>query len=270
MKNALLLLAIIASLTTPGRGAAMVVGGFSSFRVGDSSMVQGPYTQESRTSLVAAFPGSTFVAFDTITPQALNGVTIAIVGSPVFSPPATTLSSAEQTALLNFIRAGHGAIIYLDNSDFSGGPTESFLDPFGMHLSGKVQSLAYATSIAPNHPVMKQPFGVVTTFATSYGGWFDDLGPNATALANYDANGLPAVAAIPPGALGPGSGGVVFFGDADSLVDSAAGGLFHSSDNEKLFLNAVAFVPEPSTFSLLACTGLVLAARRRPDHHAYL
>jgi hypothetical protein len=132
-----------------------------------------------------------------------------------------------------------------------------------MHLTGKVQGQANATSIAPNHPVMKQPFGIVTTFATSYGGWFDDLGPYATALATYDTNGQPALAAIPPGALGPGSGAVVFLGDADSVVDSAAGGLFKSGDNEKFFLNAVAYVPEPSTFSLLAMVGVLLGFRRR-------
>jgi hypothetical protein len=142
-----------------------------------------------------------------------------------------SLSPAEQTELLNFIMSGHGAIIFVDNSDFGGGPNDSFLDPFGMHTFGKVQGNATATSVAPNNLVMNGPFGVVTTFTTSYGGIFDDLGPKAVALANYDVNGLPALAAIAPGALGPGSGGVVFIGDADALVDTAAGGQFHDTDN---------------------------------------
>jgi hypothetical protein len=212
---------------------------------------------------VNSFPGSTFVGLDTLTPAALSAVDIAIVGSPVVSPPAMMLSSAEQTALLNFIKAGHGAIIFIDNTDFSGGPNESFLDPFGMHSAGKVQGQANATSVVPNHPVMNGDFGLVTTFATSFGGFFDNLGPNAITLANYDANGQSAIAVIPRGALSPGSGGVVFIGDADALVDSAAGGLFHTADNEKLFLNAVKFVPEPSSTSLLAFGALALARRRR-------
>ena len=262
MKLSLLLLSLLATLST-SRGAAVVVGGFSTTRAGDSSVVQGPYTTELRASLLNAFPGTTFVGLDTLTPAALSTVDVAIVGSPVVSPPPMTLSSAEQTALLNFIKAGHGAIIYIDNSDFSGGPNESFLDPFGMHSAGKVQGQAVATSVAPNHPVMNGSFGTVTSFTTSFGGYFDNLGPNAITLANYDANGQPGIAAIAPGALAPGSGGVVFIGDADALVDSAAGGLFHTTDNEKLFLNAVKYVPEPSTGSFLALSALALGHRRR-------
>ena len=62
------------------------------------------------------------------------------------------------------------------------------------------------------------PFGTVTTFATNFGGWVENLGPNATALAGYDFNAEPAIAALAPGALAHGSGGVVLLGDADSLV----------------------------------------------------
>ena len=107
------------------------------------------------------------------------------------------------------------------------------------------------------------PFGAVTNFATNFGGWLENLGPS-TALAQYDANGQPAIAAIAPGALVQGSGGVVFIGDADSLVDSADGGLFGTADNEKLLLNSVSFaIPEASTISLLVWAALVCAPRLR-------
>jgi len=263
MKKLLLFLALFASVSSATHGAAIIVGSFSTVRAGNSSVAQGPATQDLRNSLVGAFPGSTFVGVDTLTSASLSTLNLVIVGSPTFNPPAITLSSSEQTALLNFIRAGHGAIIYVDNQDFAGGPNESFLDPFGMHATGKLPGQPNATSVAPNHRVMNGPFGVVTTFATSVGGWFDNLGPNATALATYDVNGQPPLAAIAPGVLGPGSGGVVFIADADSLVDTAAGGFFHAADNEKLFLNAVAYVPEPCGVSLLPCVAVVIGLRRR-------
>jgi len=259
----LLVVALLAAGVTASQGAAIVIGGFSAARAGDSSVVTGPYTQELRASVVGANPGSIFKGLDSLTPASLSGVDIVIVGSATVTAPGMTLSAAEQTALLNFIKAGHGAIIFVDNSDFSGGPNESFLDPFGIHAGGKVQGNATATSVAPNHFVMNGPFGEVTTFTTSYGGIFDDLGPNALALANYDVNGQAALAAIAPGVLGAGSGGVVFIADADALVDTAAGGQFHDTDNEKFILNAVRYVPEPSTGSLLACFALVMLRRRR-------
>lgn len=253
-------------ISAASQGAALVVGGFSTARAGTSSISQGPVTEELRSAIVNAFPGSTFVGVDTLTSSALSTVNLLIVGAPTLTPPVLSLSSAEQTALLNFVRSGGGALIYFDNDTYAPGAdaaNETFLDPFGIDSTGRVPSAGNATSIAPAHPVMNGPFGMVTSFATNFGGWVENLGPS-TALAQYDANGQPAIAAIAPGALAPGSGGVVLIGDADSLVDSADGGLFGMADNQKLLLNSVSFViPEASTISLLVWAALVCARRVR-------
>jgi hypothetical protein len=267
----LTIILLLVGALSPCHGGAIVIGGFGAARVAESSPIESPFLQEMREAVVTAFPGSTFVPLTTLTPAAMSSLNVVMVGSPVFAPPATTLSPDEQTALMNFILSGRGAIIYLDNTDFAGGPNESFLEPFGMHITGKVQGMASATSIAPDHPVMNGENGIVTTFVTEFGGYFDDLGQHAGALATYDVNGEVALAAIPRGALGPGSGAVVFIGDADALVDSAPGGLFQSGDNKTFLLNSLSFaVPEPSAaMTLMVCTLMVLGQRRaaRKGYH---
>jgi hypothetical protein len=262
---------ITCSLTIAGTNqcAGVVVGAFSAARAGVASLAEGPYTEEMRASIIAAYPGSSrFVGVNSLTPNTLSGLDFVMVGAPTFSSPIF-LSSAEQTALLDFIKAGGSALIFVDNDSYAGVPdsdnaNETFLDPFGLDSTGRVGFPAAASSIAPGNSVMNGPFGMVETFATNYGGWFDNLGANAIALAHYDANLQTAIAAIAPGALGPGSGRVVFMADADPLVDSADGGLFGAADNEKFFLNSISFaVPEPSTFALLLAAGLVVAGSAR-------
>jgi hypothetical protein len=237
--------------------------------VGDSSLSQGPFGEELRSAIETDYPGTTFVGVDALSANSLSNLDYLIVGAPTFTTPVF-LSSAEQTALRNYIVGGGAALIFIDNDTYAGVPAsddsnETFLDPFGIDSIGRVPSRSNATTSAPAHPVMDGPAGTVTSIATNFGGWFENLGPNGTALAQYDANGQPAIAAIAPGALGPGSGGVVFIGDADALVDSGDGGLFGIADNATFFRNAVAYsipIPEPST-SLLIFSGAALCARRR-------
>jgi len=251
-------------------GAALVVGGFSTTRVGDSSLSVGPFAEELRSAIQTDYPGTTFVGVDTLSANSLSNLDYLIVGAPTFTSPVF-LSSAEQTALHNYVLGGGAALIFIDNDTYAGVPTsddsnETFLDPFGIDSIGRVPSRSNATSSAPAHPVMNGPAGTVVSFATNFGGWFENLGPNGTALAQYDANGQTAIAAIAPGALGPGSGGVVFIGDADALVDSADGGLFGIADNATLLRNAVAYsipIPEPSTIPLLFAAAATLSPRRR-------
>ena len=247
--------------------AALVVGGFSTGRAGVASVAEGPFTEELRAAVIGAIPGSRFVGLDTLTAGALSGVNVVIVGAPTFSSPIF-LSSAEQTALLNFVRSGGGAVIYFDNDSYAGVPAsddanETFLDPFEINATGRVPSQSAATPIAPAHRVINGPFGTVTSLFTNFGGWFESLGPYATPLAQYDANGELALAAIAPGTLAAGSGGVVLFGDADPLVDTADGGLFGIADNRTFFLNAVTYAPEPSAISALVAGAVCAASVRR-------
>jgi hypothetical protein len=227
MKKLLLFLALFASVSSATHGAAIIVGSFSTVRAGNSSVAQGPATQDLRNSLVGAFPGSTFVGVDTLTSASLSTLNLVIVGSPTFNPPAITLSSSEADCAAQ-LHPGGTRRDYLCRlfRIFAGGPNESFLDPFGMHATGKLPGQPNATSVAPNHRVMNGPFGVVTTFATSVGGWFDNLGPNATALVDLRREWPTAPCCDRAWCPWPGSGGVVFIADADSLVDTAAGGFF--------------------------------------------
>ena len=269
MKAATILFAwCVGALCTASHGAALVVGGFSTTRVGDSSLSVGPFAEELRTALRDDYPGTTFVGVDTLDASSLNGVNYLIVGAPTFTTPVF-LSSAEQTALRNYIMGGGAALIFIDNDTYAGVPAsddsnETFLDPFGMDSVGRVPSRSNATANAPTHPVIDGPAGTVLSLATNFGGWFENLGPNATSLALYDANGEAAVAAIAPGALGPSSGGVVFIGDADALVDSGDGGLFGSADNTTFFRNAVAYsIPEPSIGGLWMGAAILLGLSQR-------
>ena len=232
-----------------------------------SSLVEGPFTEEWRAAALAGFPGSTFVGLDALTPAALNPLDVIIVGAPTLSGPPISLSSSEQTALLDFVRSGGGAQIFFDNDSYAGVPAsddaaETYLDPFGIDATGRVPSQSTTTSIALAHPVINGQFGTVTNLFTNFGGWFETVGP-ATPLAQYDANGQIALAAIAPGALGAGSGAVVILGDADPIVDSGDGGLFGTNDNRIYFMNALAYTPEPSAAMLLLSAGAVCAGLRR-------
>ncbi len=113
------------------------------------------------------------------------------------------------------------------------------------------------------HPLTSGPFGVVNSGPTDRYGWYDDLGPHASAIAVGTYNSQPIVAVIDPGVLGPGSGPVVFFSDLDAPAFYTT-----SPDTLAFDLNILyfAFAPEPSTFVLAALAGMVplsIAYRRR-------
>lgn len=264
----LLYLALSVILCGNGHAAAIVVGTFDTGRAGPASIGEGPVTHELRSALISAYPGSSFVGVNSLTEQGLAAFDLLIVGAPTFNTPIF-LTPEEQTALLNFVRSGGGAIIYFDNDSYAGVPAsddaaETFLDPFGLDATGRTPGVLNATTSAPEHPIAQGPFGQVTTFTSSFAGWVDNPGPHAVPLMNYDFNGQPAIAAFGRDVLSPGAGGVVFFGDADALVDSAAGGWFGAADNRTLFLNSVDYViPEPTAISMLLVAGALYAGHVR-------
>src|SRR5207249_1019313 len=93
---------------------------------------------------------------------------------------------------------------------------------------------------APSHPIFAGSYGSVSTVLTGDPGYFDSLGSYATGLATFSFYGGLAVAAIPPGALSPTSGAVVFVSDVNAF-DNAR--LSRSGyDNQTLALNALAYV----------------------------
>lgn len=246
----------------------LVVGGFSDSRVGVGT-IDGIATEDLRAAILREYPDATFVTSETLTAEFLGSVDFLIAGAPSFLG-AISLSAQEQQNLLNYVKAGGGALIFSDNNDYGGeavsdSANETFLDPFGVDSAGKIDAVAFATVSAPLHKLMTEPFGHVGTVAGAYPGWFDGLGPHATAVATYDTNNQPAVLAIPRDAFAPGSGGVVFISDADMLVDGSEGGLFSVADNETLILNSIPYTvaPEPSVLSVGIGALAFLAGRRR-------
>ncbi len=267
LKFCFVLSIVLLSSAFPGQ-ATLVIGGFNSDRIGVGSITDGPIAEEFRSLISSKWSGATFVGTDFLSASFLSTVDVLFIGAPRIGG-ATYLSSDEQQNLLNFINVGGGAIIFGDNDDYAGVPVsdnaaESFLDPFGVDITGHMDGLQLAHGGTLDHPIMNGPHGVVETIATYHGGWFNGLGSYAAKVAEFYDNGEAAVAAIPKYVLTPEAGGVVFLSDADMLVDSADGGHFGTGDNQTLVLNSVAYViPEPST-AFLGIVGFgVLAAWRR-------
>lgn len=115
----LLSLIFIMTICHPAAAAGLIVGGFDTGRVGDASITQGPLTEELRAAISSAFPGATFASAGTLTSAFLSTVNFLIVGAPTVTSP-TSLSSAEQTNLLNYVTAGGGAFIFSENDSYAG------------------------------------------------------------------------------------------------------------------------------------------------------
>jgi hypothetical protein len=190
-----LALALLLTGLTPAARADFTLGGFDLSRGGGFSLRDGSLLTDFRAAISSAFPGSTLTASPTLTPAYLSTIQDLIVTSPTGDSTATApLSSSEQAALLNFVKGGGSAIILVDNDTFAGQPTSSnvnnsFISPFGLHVTGTVTGLQQANVTDFSSLVTNGPFGKVTSFTTSFVGWFDNLGPNATALASLAANG---------------------------------------------------------------------------------
>jgi hypothetical protein len=91
-----------------------------------------------------------------------------------------------------------------------------------------------------SNPVVTGPAGPATGFDTYYPGWFSNPG-SATGIAVLTANHKPSLAFLPPGALGTGSGAVVFFSDSN-CIEVGSGGITSVNDNI-LILNSLALQP---------------------------
>jgi hypothetical protein len=248
----------------------LVVGAFDASRAGDANITAGIYSVDCMSALTTNFPGTTFATSPTLTPEFLSGVDILIL-HPAKSDVAaiTPLSGSEQTALVNFVKAGGRALLLAEGEDPFIPVAQTFMSPFGVTLvDDGLKGLRLSDSVAPTHPVMNGPFGEVDQ-VLNYGiGVFSDLGPYASPLAVLETNGSVVYAAIEAGALGPNSGRVVLMGDSTPFFDQDNGGFFGEGPHEDLFLNTIDYLatPEPSTLTLLGAAGAmggVIAGIRR-------
>ncbi len=244
---------------------ALTIGGFDLTRGGFTSLRDADQLQHVRDSIQSAFPGAVFTATNTLTEEYLGAVDAILISSVYAGQQATTaLSSQEQDALLSFVKSGGGALLATDIDCFDPNAPQvnnSFISPFGLHTKGMLKEWQFLTSTDANHFVTNGTFGTVSVARGWYAGYFDDLGPYAVPLGEYD--GFIGLAAIDPGVLSPTSGGVVFISDRGTVFGNVP-----ECDNTTLLLNAVAFItiPEPSTFVVftgLFALGLLPLAWRR-------
>jgi hypothetical protein len=242
--------------TTRDARAGIVFGGWDSSRGGaHGSLGEGSGMSDIRSDIQSTFSGSSIVSMSTLSASNLAGVQVLIIGSGTGDNTDTTaLSSSEQAALLNFVKSGGGAIISVDNDTFAGSGTpavnNSYISPFGLHATGTLNGIQLATVTDSSSPVTNGPFGLVSSIGTNYPGWLNNLGSNAQSLATLNYNGETMLAAINPGVLGPGSGGVVIY--SDSILIN---GTINTWDDQTLANNTIAFVmsqsvPEPSSLVL--------------------
>jgi hypothetical protein len=144
------------------------------------------------------------------------------------------LSAAEQATLTAFAGAG-GCVAILADNTLVATANASLLSPFGMAADGTGASPVTATVLDPaSTPLTSGPFGVVNTFTQNFPGYLSTLGPAASLATNPLGT---ALAVIPSGVLGTGSGPVVVFSDENTFVDAAASGQF--AQNEVLWRNTI-------------------------------
>jgi hypothetical protein len=231
----------------------LTIGGFNAIRANISSLPEGAAFEEARSSLAAHYPQVTYTAVTTLTQPALADVDILVL-SPTYDGfiPMTPLTTAEQTALLDYVTGGGCAILLPDNQDFAAA-NESLIDPFGMDITGMIWSWSTVSVLDPSATPLTSGFhGAVPSFTQGWPGGLTDIGPHGTA---YAANGLgTALAVIETDVIAQSSGAVMVYSDATTFLDSTDGGGF--VDNETLFLNSVAFCQRRDTYLPLMLRGV--------------
>lgn len=162
-------------------------------------------------------------------------VDVVLVGTVrTNSSSITALSAAEQSALFEYVKNGGCAILLPDNSSFGGGGTdavnESLIDAFGLNITG---GMGIVTANVTGSGTAVQD---ITTFLQYYPGWFDGTGQGTVMATNP---GGPAMVEIAAGALGPYSGPVFAFSDANMFFAGGYAGGFGNAANQQLFLQTI-------------------------------
>jgi hypothetical protein len=174
-----------------------------------------------------------------ITPENLADVDILWAGLLENNVP---LSIDEQQTILDFVKSGKSLVVIADvGPNFSIGPN-SVTAPFGLVWDNSSWINANPSIIDTSHPIINGPFGVVSEVAHMAEGSIADLGLYASEIAS-NINGS-SIAYIPPDALEPGSGPVVFFSDINEFTSNMS--TFDQGDNRILFRNLFAYLASVS------------------------
>lgn len=230
-------------------GAVLVIGGFNATRAGPWSYLdEGSQLTILKTAIDTAFPHASYYLTGVLTDEYLAGIDVLLITSARAGTSAVSpLTTDEQAALRRFVEAGGGALIFVDNNSFAGSGTdqvnESLVDAFGLDVCCAAGWPEQVNVLAPeSHAVTNGPFGLIAEFTQFYGGWFDGLGEDATALGTLAVQGETALAVIDSAALAPTSGAVVFFADTSMIWND-----FITEANKNLVLNSIAYAAPPAT-----------------------
>lgn len=202
------------------------------------SVLAGHSMDGARTAILA--DGHTVASSESFNTSNVQGFDVVFLG---LFDPGVTLTSTEQTALLNFVRSG-GALIYVGDNDHFASSNASIAGLFGVTYSTDTRSTIADRVLLPSHPVLAGVGGVVDSYDGSgnidgFMGGINLLGPNARAVLASEYK--TTVAVIERHALQPGSGPVVFLADANGFLDTGVGGITYG-DNLALFRNIIMFV----------------------------
>jgi hypothetical protein len=229
---------------------SVIVGGFDTDRSGDASFPSGDRFSQARTAIASNLSATVFTAFPTLDLTNLVGIDVLVIGVGTGPLSVTApLSTAEQAALLQFVKRGGAAVLFIDNDSASEtlpAVNRSFVAPFGMGCGDTVGGLVSAeVPITASDPVTRGPFGQVSSVAQYYPGCITNLGPYGVSVATNP--GGCAIALVRRDAICPGSGPVLVSSDISGFWDYD--GLFPS--NASLFLNAMRYCEQNPQHRLL-------------------
>ena len=114
----------------------LVIGTFDEARGGQGSLLSAAATVEQQ-AVLANYPCAIITASPSLTSAFLSGVdvlwlSVVFDGFTAISP----LSTAEQSALSDYITAGGGALLFTDNNSQFVTTNQSFVNPFGLTTTG--------------------------------------------------------------------------------------------------------------------------------------
>jgi hypothetical protein len=259
---------IFAACALTATASAQLIVGFNTAR-GGSYNLQAQTQQQS--AIAAALPTATFTFASALSTTSLAGARGLVIATPIDNiNPTTLLTAAEQSALLGLVLGGGFAIILVDSSGAPGFDpvNDSFTAPFGLGVNNNNTSLL--TIINPTgNPISNGPFGLVTTLPGIAAGELvgtPSFPSSFVPLGQFSA-GVFGAGYIPAGALGPGSGPVLFVSDSNIFNQNIGA----NANSYKFISNfvALAAIPEPATWTLMALGVVVigtLAWRGRSRH----
>lgn len=210
------------------------IGGFDNTRAAAYSFVTGSALGTARSLVTASFPDAALTGFPTLTPEALSATDMVVLnGLRSNIERASSLTSAEQSALAAYVRQGGCALLMIE----AGAVDVTLGAPFGIVPSGGLNNAVLFTVTAPAASLATSgPFGVVSSFVGNFVTTFADIGPYALARATTAA-GIGMVEILPD-AIAPRSGRVIAVADANVFSNDL--GFMGDARNQALLRNIVA------------------------------